>query len=43
MQQGGVRVDGATIQAIDHTVTPGAGAEVVIQAGKRKFLRVVPA
>ena len=43
VQQGGVRVDGETIQAIDSVVTPVAGAEVVIQAGKRKFLRVVPA
>ena len=43
VQQGGVRVDGATIQAIDHSVTPVAGGEVVIQAGKRKFLRVLPA
>jgi tyrosyl-tRNA synthetase len=43
VQQGGVRVDGATIQAIDQNVAPVAGGEVVIQAGKRKFLRVVAA
>jgi tyrosyl-tRNA synthetase len=43
VQQGGVRVDGATIVVIDHTITPTAGREMVVQAGKRKFLRVVAA
>ena len=43
VQQGGVRVDGATVQALEYTVAPPAGGETVIQAGKRKFLRVVPA
>ena len=43
LQQGGVRVDGVTVQALEHTVTAVGGREVVIQAGKRKFLRVVRA
>ena len=42
VQQGGVRVDGETIQVIDYTITPAEGRETVVQAGKRKFLRVVP-
>jgi tyrosyl-tRNA synthetase len=43
VQQGGVRVDGVTITANEHQVAPVTGREVIIQAGKRKFLRVVPA
>jgi len=41
VQQGGVRVDGVTVTAIEHIVTAVDGREIVIQAGKRKFLRVV--
>ena len=40
VQQGGVRIDGATIDAVDYVVATEEG-EVIIQAGKRKFLRVV--
>jgi tyrosyl-tRNA synthetase len=40
VQQGGVRIDGQTITSNEEQVTPVAGREVVIQAGKRKFLRV---
>lgn len=42
IEQGGVRLDGQTVEALDAHVEPAAG-ERVIQAGKRKFLRVVPA
>jgi tyrosyl-tRNA synthetase len=40
VQQGGVRIDGETIASNEHQVVPVAEREVVIQAGKRKFLRV---
>jgi tyrosyl-tRNA synthetase len=43
VQQGGVRVDGETITSNEYQVTPAPGHEVVIQAGKRKFLRVTGA
>ena len=41
VQQGGVRVDGEQISDVAHSLTPDADGEQVIQAGKRKFLRVV--
>jgi len=48
VQQGGLRIDGETIRAIDHIVdladlnsSTDNGPELIIQAGKRKFLRVV--
>ncbi|MBK8050102.1 MAG: tyrosine--tRNA ligase [Anaerolineales bacterium] len=40
VQQGGVRADGVTITAIEHIVTPPTAGEIVIQAGKRKFVRI---
>ena len=43
VQQGGVRVDGQTVSSNEYQVTAVDGREVVIQAGKRKFLRVIPA
>jgi tyrosyl-tRNA synthetase len=43
VQQGGVRVDGETITSNEFVVHTDTGREVVIQAGKRKFLRVVTA
>lgn len=43
VQQGGVRLDGATVSAIEQVIMPATGREMVIQAGKRKFLRVVKA
>ena len=41
IQQGGVRLDGDKISALDATLSDANGEEQVIQAGKRKFLRVV--
>jgi tyrosyl-tRNA synthetase len=43
VQQGGVRVDGQTISSNEFQVAAESGREVVIQAGKRKFLRISPA
>jgi tyrosyl-tRNA synthetase len=43
VQQGGVRVDGETVSSNEYQVAAVEGREVVIQAGKRKFLRVTPA
>lgn len=43
VQQGGVRVDGETVTSNEQQVAPIAGREVVIQAGKRKFLRITAA
>jgi tyrosyl-tRNA synthetase len=40
VQQGGVRIDGQTVTSNEQQVAAVAGREVVIQAGKRKFLRV---
>jgi tyrosyl-tRNA synthetase len=40
VQQGGVRVDGQTVSSNEYQVAAVEGREVVIQAGKRKFLRV---
>jgi tyrosyl-tRNA synthetase len=42
VEQGGVRLDGAIVDAKELMLEPGAG-EQVLQAGKRKFLRVAPA
>ena len=40
MKQGGVRVDGQQVKDPQLTLNPGAGEEIVVQIGKRKFLRV---
>ena len=41
IQQKGVRIDGEVVGAIDQTVKPPLESEIVIQMGKRKFLRVI--
>ncbi|HRW06142.1 MAG TPA: tyrosine--tRNA ligase [Caldilineaceae bacterium] len=41
IQQNGVRVNGETVSAMDKTLSPENAADAVIQAGKRKFLRIV--
>ncbi|MBW7882742.1 MAG: tyrosine--tRNA ligase [Caldilineaceae bacterium] len=41
VQQGGVRLDGEIVESNEAEVTPNG--ERVIQAGKRKFLRITPA
>jgi tyrosyl-tRNA synthetase len=41
IEQGGVRLDGETVETVEATVAPAPGGERVIQAGKRKFLRVL--
>ncbi|MEZ4561083.1 MAG: tyrosine--tRNA ligase, partial [Caldilineaceae bacterium] len=41
IQQGGVRLDGEAVEDLSTEVAPDA--EHVVQVGKRKFLRVVPA
>jgi tyrosyl-tRNA synthetase len=40
IEQGGVRLDGQPVTTFETTVTPTAGGEVILQVGKRKFLRV---
>ena len=39
VQQGGVRLDDATVDSIDHLVEP---KEAILQVGKRRFLRLKP-
>jgi tyrosyl-tRNA synthetase len=39
VHQGGVRIDGEPVKSVDHVVVPG---ERVLQAGKRRFVRLVP-
>jgi tyrosyl-tRNA synthetase len=41
VQQGGVRVDGEQITDVNWMLTPDNDGERVVQAGKRRFLRVV--
>ncbi|MCB0108736.1 MAG: tyrosine--tRNA ligase [Caldilineaceae bacterium] len=41
IQQNGVRVNGETVSTTDETLSPENAADAVIQAGKRKFLRIV--
>ena len=40
IQQNGVRINGETVSSTDEMIVPNV--ESIIQAGKRKFLRVVP-
>jgi tyrosyl-tRNA synthetase len=40
VEQGGVRMDGEVISAIDTVVQPSPGRDRTLQAGKRKFLRI---
>jgi tyrosyl-tRNA synthetase len=40
IQQGGIRINGSTIENIDAMVMPAA-SEQIIQVGKRKFLRIL--
>lgn len=39
VEQGGVRLDDATVESIDHVVEP---KEAVLQVGKRRFLKLKP-
>lgn len=41
IQQKGVRLDGETVESIDMTINPATTAEMIVQVGKRKFLRVI--
>lgn len=41
IQQHGVRVNGTTVEQSEATLSPATAANAVIQAGKRKFLRLV--
>ena len=41
VEQGGVRIEGEVISAIDRVVEPAPGKERTLQAGKRKFLRLL--
>lgn len=43
VEQGGVRLDGATVDDVAQAIQPRAAGEQVMQIGKRKFLRIVPA
>jgi tyrosyl-tRNA synthetase len=40
IEQGGVRIDGEVVTAIDTVVEPTPGRDRTLQAGKRKFLRL---
>lgn len=40
VQQGGVRIDGDPIKDIGYIVEPYAEGEKVLQAGKRRFVRL---
>lgn len=40
IEQGGVRIDGEVIKAVDAIIAPLPGQERTLQAGKRKFLRL---
>jgi len=40
IQQGGVKIDGETVRDAQATVTAAAGAEHLVQAGKRRFTRL---
>ena len=42
IEQGGVRLNGNPVETLDAVVDPALATEQVIQAGKRKFLRVLP-
>ena len=39
VEQGGVRIDGELVESVDQVVVPG---ERVLQAGRRRFVRLVP-
>jgi tyrosyl-tRNA synthetase len=39
VEQGGVRIDGELVESVNQVVAPG---EKVLQAGKRRFVRLVP-
>ncbi len=41
IEQGGVRLNGAPVVSIDQMVQPMDGSDQFIQAGKKKFLRLV--
>jgi tyrosyl-tRNA synthetase len=41
ISQGGIRLDGETIGEMDYVVQPPEGRERTLQAGKRKFLRLI--
>jgi tyrosyl-tRNA synthetase len=43
IDQGGVRLNGETVTSIERMVSPLPDSETIIQAGKKKFLRVQPA
>lgn len=40
IEQGGVRIDGEQVAAIEQLVSAQSGSEQTLQAGKRKFLRI---
>jgi tyrosyl-tRNA synthetase len=40
VEQGGVRIEGEVINALDRMIEPVPGRERTLQAGKRKFLRL---
>jgi tyrosyl-tRNA synthetase len=40
VEQGGVRIEGEVVNAIDKVIEPTPGHERTLQAGKRKFLRL---
>jgi tyrosyl-tRNA synthetase len=41
VEQGGVRIDGEVVNGIDKVVEPAPGRERTLQAGKRRFLRLL--
>jgi len=43
IQQGGVSIDGETVEDVNHEITFAPGTEMVLKVGKRKFGRIVTA
>lgn len=43
IQQGGVSIDGETVEDVNHEITFTPGTEMVLKVGKRKFGRIVTA
>jgi len=41
IQQGGVRVDGTVVRDVKAEVDAGAGSTLLLQAGKRRFAKVI--
>jgi tyrosyl-tRNA synthetase len=41
IKQGGVEIDGARVEDVKREVNLSSGAEILLRAGKKKFLRIL--